>query len=291
MSGSQRFDWLFRPQMADEDLSLSAEARFAEARAGLPAVERSALALSEIGGLDPHEIAERLGTDAVVVRKLLRRARESVRTSSSLQSRRGLAVLLPFQNLFQTGFSGPVARTAGVIAAAIVAPSVAIGGAAADLPRVTAVTPDLPLVSSFDRGTGHVAPARHPARGVVAGAAPGHATRSGRAPAAAGERRSVRPGAGLQRDVDAPAVEQAEPPARRDLPPPARAPERPAPPPQPAAPAQTVARTVPRRVDPPLPAPPAVLPAQPAQPILPDVPVPVPAPEPPPLPRPEPPLP
>ena len=69
-----RFDWLFRPQVADVDLPLSAEGRFAEALAELPAVERSVLALSEIGGLDTAEIAERLGTDPAVVRKLLARA-------------------------------------------------------------------------------------------------------------------------------------------------------------------------------------------------------------------------
>lgn len=102
MARPRRFDWLFRPQMADEDLPLSAEARFAEALAELPAVERSALALSEIGGLDTYEIAERLGTDPVVVRKLLTRARESVRTSIALRSRRGLSALIPFQNWWQS---------------------------------------------------------------------------------------------------------------------------------------------------------------------------------------------
>jgi len=74
MAKPRRFDWLFRPQLADEDLPLSAEALFAEALAELPAVERSALALSEIGGLDNDEIAERLGTDPLVVRRLLVRA-------------------------------------------------------------------------------------------------------------------------------------------------------------------------------------------------------------------------
>lgn len=69
------FDWFFRPHLADEDLPLSAELRFAEALAELPAIERSALALSEIGGLDTNEIAERLGTEVAVVRKLLVRAR------------------------------------------------------------------------------------------------------------------------------------------------------------------------------------------------------------------------
>ena len=49
-------------------------------------MERSALALSEIGGLDTSEIAYRLGTDPAVVRKLLFHARESVR--GSLTARR-----------------------------------------------------------------------------------------------------------------------------------------------------------------------------------------------------------
>ena len=61
----------------------AAEPRFAEALATLPLVERSALALSEIGGLDANEIAERLGTDPTVVQKLLLRARESVRAASA----------------------------------------------------------------------------------------------------------------------------------------------------------------------------------------------------------------
>jgi predicted DNA-binding protein (UPF0251 family) len=90
MSVPRRFDWLVRPHLADEDQPLSAEARFAAALSRLPAVERSALALSEIGGLDAEEIAERLGTDPSIVRKLLARARESVRESIALHSSRGL---------------------------------------------------------------------------------------------------------------------------------------------------------------------------------------------------------
>ena len=91
MSKPTRFDWLFRPQLADEDLPLSAGRRFAEAMADLPAMERSALALSEIGGLDTKEIAERLGTDPAVVRKLLSHARESVSASASGSARRRAA--------------------------------------------------------------------------------------------------------------------------------------------------------------------------------------------------------
>ena len=116
--------------MADEDLPLSAEARFAEVLAELPAVERSVLALSEIGGLDTNEIAERLGTDPAIVLKLLARAREAVRVSLAARGRRGLSALLPFQSLWQIGSSVPALRAAGVAAAAavIAVPSAVIGG-------------------------------------------------------------------------------------------------------------------------------------------------------------------
>lgn len=283
MSRVRRFDWLFRPPLADEDLPLSAEARFAEALAGLPAVERSALALSEIGGLDTHEIAERLGTDPVVVRKLLVRARESVRTSLSLQGRRGLAALLPLQHLWQLGSSGPVVRTAGVIAAAIVAPSVVIGGAAADVPRAARISPDPPLVRGLDAqaaGAGRTVISPAAPGGVAAGAVPADVGRR-EAPAARAKHRSVRPGVGLQRELDAPAVA----PAPRKPSAPAADPQRP------AAPPSTVARKSPGTVTahPPLPAPvpPVELPVEP--PPLPVLPEPLPelsVPGPPPLPPP-----
>jgi len=150
MARPGRFDWLFRPQIADEDMPLSAEARFAEALADLPAVERSALALSEIGGLDTFEIAERLGTDPVVVRKLLARARESVQTSIAVRSRRGLSALIPFQNWWHSGSSAPVVRAAGAVAAAVVGTGVAIGGASADLPREVLKSPDPPVLRTLE---------------------------------------------------------------------------------------------------------------------------------------------
>ena len=82
MSGSMRFDWLCRPHSADEDPPLSNNAaRFAKALAELPAIQRSALALSRIGGMDADAIAQRLGTDPAIVQRLLARARESVRAS------------------------------------------------------------------------------------------------------------------------------------------------------------------------------------------------------------------
>ena len=300
MSRPRRFDWLFRPQMADEDLPLSAEARFAEALAELPAVERSALALSEIGGLDTNEIAQRLGTDPAVVRKLLLRARESVRASLSMQGRRGLAALLPFQNVWQS--SGPAVRAAGVVVAAVVAPTVVIGGASADAPRATLTSPDPPHVRALEIVDRPV-PVRSPVVDVVATAAAAVApARRPAPPPARGERRSVRPGAGLQRDdasfvasVPAQWPVPSEPAERAE---PAAAPEHPAPPqrpPHPANPSETVAGTVPRQgaaVPPPLPVPPpppVELPVEPPPlpvepPPLPPLPVPPPAPAPPPLP-------
>ena len=149
MARPRRFDWLFRPQLAAEDMPLSAETRFAEALADLPAVERSALALSEIGGLNADEIADRLGTDPVIVRKVLARARESVRTTLAVRSRRGLTALIPFQNWWQSGSSAPAVRAAGAVAAAVVGTTVAIGGAAADGPKNVLTSPDPPTARTL----------------------------------------------------------------------------------------------------------------------------------------------
>jgi len=257
LSKPRRFDWLFRPQMADEDLPLSAEALFAEALAELPAVERSALALSEIGGLDASEIAERLGTDPAVVRKLLARARESVRASLAMRGR-GLTALLPFQSLWQTGPSAPVVRAAGVVAAAVIGPSVVVGGAGAEAPHAAAA-PSRPLrVQAFERPERGALPVRvH----VATAAVPSPQTVLEGAVAA--ERGSVRPGAGLRRDRGAAVASPSVPPPRAE---PSATPvvrERPAPPP-PAEPAP-VAATVPLPVTPeppllPSPVPPVALP-------------------------------
>ena len=84
----RRFDWLFRPQERDEDTPLSAEARFAEAFGRLSAEERSALALSDIGGLGHEEIATRMGTEREIVEDLIARARESMRAALVDRSRR-----------------------------------------------------------------------------------------------------------------------------------------------------------------------------------------------------------
>ncbi len=110
-------------------------AQIRQALGEVAAVERSALALSEIGGLDTDEIAERLGTDPAIIRTLLDRARESVRTSLAARGRRGVTALLPFQSLWQLGSAAPTMRAAGLIAAAVIALAVAVGVAAADAPR------------------------------------------------------------------------------------------------------------------------------------------------------------
>lgn len=115
-------------------MPLSAEARFAEVLAELPAVERSALALSEIGGLDTEEIAARLGTEPLIARKLLERARTAARMSLA-GSRRGIAALVPVQGWW-LGTASPAARAVGLVAAAVVGTSVASGGASASEPAL-----------------------------------------------------------------------------------------------------------------------------------------------------------
>ena len=163
MAKPSRFDWFFRPHLADEDRPFSAELCFAEALAELPAIERSALALSEIGGLGADEIAQRLGTDAAVVRKVLARARETVRATIAVRGRRGLSALIPFQSWWSSGSTAPVVRTAGAVAAAVIGTGVAIGGAAADPPRAALTSPDPPVVREIDepqdRRAGAPAPA------------------------------------------------------------------------------------------------------------------------------------
>ena len=227
-----RFDWLFRPQVADRDLPLSAETRFAEVLAELPAVERSVLALSEIGGLDTNEIAERLGTDPAIVRKLLARGRESVRTSLATRGRRGLTALLPFQTLWQVGSSAPSMRAAGLVAAAVVAPTVAIGGAGTEAPRAPVTRPGSPVVRALEWSE-RTPLARSRARVVVGGAAASAVTR--RETAAVGERRSARPAARVQTSRDA-------------LPAPSGHERSPAAPP-PIAKPETIARTLPLPVE------------------------------------------
>jgi hypothetical protein len=279
-----RFDWLFRPQVADVDLPLSAEARFAEALAELPAVERSALALSEIGGLDTYEIAERLGTDPAIVLKLLARARESVRASLAARGRRGLNVLLPFQSLWQVGSSAPAMRAAGLVAAAVVAPTVAVGGAGADAPRAT-LTPSDPLVVRAPERPQRrpLAPSR-PRISLVRSTPAAAVTRH--EPPAPREPRSARSAAPIQLSHDASPTASPQPPQPTHEQEQARERSPAAPP---AAKRETIPRTLPLPVPaPPVPAPPPVeLPVVP--PTVPALPVPVPAPElpkPPPLPLP-----
>lgn len=291
MSRPRRFDWLFRPNLADEDLPLSAEARFAEALSELPPVERSALALSEIGGLDTEEIASRMGTEPAVVRKLLDRARASVQTNLAGAGRRGVSALLPLQSWWQSGASAPAVRTAGAVAAAVVGTGVAIGGASAEAPLPPLTAPDTPAAHAIESSP--------PGRPLLARAAASTAAAS---PIRAHRRESVtvpqprsrarvrvvptRRGPLVERGSApgrARADEARDPVTRRPVVP-AAAPARPQRPrPQPV---ETVARTVPQVPAPapvpvpvpvPAPAPPAELPALPRvePPPLPVVPPPV----------------
>jgi hypothetical protein len=159
----RRFDWLFRPQERDEDLPLSAEARFAEAFAQLPADERSALALSEIGGLEPDEIAERLGTGEDAAAALVARARASLRAALAQPGRRLLGLLGPLQQAAHSGAGGPAARAAG---AAVLA---AVGiGATFESGRVAA--PETLAPPRAEQGLSVHAP--QPARAVALASAP-----------------------------------------------------------------------------------------------------------------------
>ena len=275
MAKPGRFDWLFRPQLADEDRPLSAELRFAEALAELPAVERSALALSEIGGLDTDEIAERLGTDSATVRKLLARAREAVRTSLAVRGR-GLTALLPFQSWWQLGSSAPALRTAGAVlaATAVMGPSILVGRTAAEAQPVLSASPDPPGARALVRSdVVRLVPARaRVSRAVAPAASPPAKPHKVDAKV---ERRRMPP---VATPVAGPAPQPPAPvePAGEQ----AAATPAPAPAAQPAAVAEvplpvTAAPTV-------LPPPPVELPVE--------LPVPVPAvPPPPPLPLPDPP--
>jgi predicted DNA-binding protein (UPF0251 family) len=124
LADPRRFDWLFRPHPPDEDAPLSAEARFADALAQLPADERSALALSELGGLEADEIARRLGTDRETAERLVSHARARVRATLAEKGRKFLSGLLPM---------GAAARTLGAVAVGTVGI-----GATADADRAQA---------------------------------------------------------------------------------------------------------------------------------------------------------
>ncbi|HVM68307.1 MAG TPA: sigma-70 region 4 domain-containing protein, partial [Gaiellaceae bacterium] len=198
------FDWFFRPAGLDEDAPLSAEASFAEVLAELPAVERSALALSEIGGLEPDEIAARLGTDVDVAETVLGRARTTARMK--LRDRRaGLAALLPWQWLLPSG--APAARAAGVVAAAVVGTTVAVTTA---VPDASADRPT-PVVRAEPRSDQPQRAVRVARSGLSRPVAVAAAT----APAPAAEGRSVLPAP--RRAGDA-AVRQRAAPAPRTAP-------------------------------------------------------------------------
>jgi len=242
-AGPQRrrasFDWFFRPAGSAEDAPLSEETAFADVLAELPAVERSALALSEIGGLEPEEIAARLGTDLEVATTVLGRARATARMK--LRDRRaGLAALVPWQWLLPGG--APAARAAGVVAAAVVGTSVVATTAA---PEAAAERP-APVVRVQQEERPAVAPLRtvHPAAPL---AAPAGGLRRA-APAAApaptasarlvvGPRRAAPAGAPAARTR---ALVPSGRPTRPPAPPPRRAPA----PPRTETPTRTVATRV-----------------------------------------------
>lgn len=266
MSTARRFDWLFRPQDSDADAPLSAEARFAEALADLPAVERSALALSEIGGLDQDEIAARLGTDPVVVGKLLNRARDAVRASLAANGRRVVGALTPLQAWWQSGASAPAIRAAGIAAVAVLGVGF-VHDARSTTSRPERVSPDRHIPTLL---AGAVVPEAKAVRrrGAVAPA------RSNRvAPAPVASSAAARADAG--RETTRAARVKPRPPVRTQA---ASAPApRPAPPVAPAAAGETIARTVtlpelPRVAElPPLPTlpvePPVVAPVPPPPPL------------------------
>lgn len=143
MADPRRFDWLFRPQERDEDTPLSAEARFAEAFGRLSAEERSALALSDIGGLGHEEIATRMGTEREIVEDLIARARESMRAALVDRSRRLLGALGAFQHAWVAG--GPATRAAGAVAVAALGIGAAFDGStiAPDAPATPPAAADL----------------------------------------------------------------------------------------------------------------------------------------------------
>ena len=165
MADPRRFDWLFRPHARDEDAPLSAEARFAEALAQLPSAERSALALSELGGLGADEIAERLGTDREGAERLVARARATVRSALAGRGRSFLSALLPFQSSGPSGLAA-AARTFGAVAVGTVGIGATFDGSgAALLPERDAPRAESRVAS----GTPHASRASAP---VLTGAAP-----------------------------------------------------------------------------------------------------------------------
>jgi predicted DNA-binding protein (UPF0251 family) len=143
----RRFDWLFRPHARDEDAPLSAEARFAEALAQLPADERSALAFSELGGLEPDAIAQRLGTDRQTAERLVAQARAAVRAALAERGRRLLSSLLPLASAARTVGAAAV----GTVGIGATVDAGAVIPAGRDAPREAAVAaaapPHLPAVA------------------------------------------------------------------------------------------------------------------------------------------------
>lgn len=181
MADPGRFDWLFRPQERDEDMPLSAEARFAEAFRRLSAEERSALALSDIGGLGSEEIATRMGTEREIVEGLIARARESIRAALVEPGRRLLGAFGAFQHgWLQGGVAGPTGRSAGAVAAAVLGIGAAFDGSAlpprpvppqAVEPGTGAVESGVPATASRATGPGTGRPRPAPVTRTRAGSA------------------------------------------------------------------------------------------------------------------------
>jgi hypothetical protein len=140
MSGGRkhhRFNWL-QWTRRHEDEALTADAEFAEAFSELPAQEKSVLALAEIGGLQPGEIAHRLHTDVVVIDAMLARARRTMR--AKLRAKRGWPSLVPLDGWLSSAGPGPslAVRAAGAVAAAALGTGIvvaAVEDAAADPPQ------------------------------------------------------------------------------------------------------------------------------------------------------------
>jgi RNA polymerase sigma factor (sigma-70 family) len=234
------------PAAAERDVTVR-ELRDALAR--LPANQRAALVLREIGGLGYGEIAARLALSVPSVQMLLFRARRALRAELEADAprRRAGGWLWPFQPWLAEMIArhALVPRAAGVAAAGAVGATALTGSDAPPPVRAAQATPPPAVLAAVE---------------VAAPAPRTHARRTARpAPPPAPARAAARPPARTVAPVPAP----APPPAPRPPPAPPPPPEPPAPaaPPPPAPPAPSL----------PAPAAPAVAPAVPAPPQLPAI--------------------
>jgi RNA polymerase sigma factor (sigma-70 family) len=249
------------PAAAERDVTVR-ELRDALER--LPANQRAALVLRELGGLGYAEIAARLALSVASVQMLLFRARRALRAELEADAprRRAGGWLWPFQPWLAelAARHALVPRAAGVAAAGAVG-AAALTGSAAPPPVRAAQAPPPPAVA---------APVE------VAAVAPAVRLRSLPRPAAPTPR--ARPRARPAARPEAPAP--APPPAPRPEPPPPPEPPAPAVPQSPGPPAPSLPALAPPAVAPAVPAPPQLpaveLPPVPALPPLPAVESPVP---------------